>query len=253
MQAQPYDFNLTAGGSQNLAVVGTSFKLLSSTGPVQVLANTGARVLLMPGQGIRRFEFDSLTIIDKSGAANVGQILITGSDDKNAEMIDDRITGEVSVIDGARLRVLANSAFLASRSWTPAAATYGTAEIWNPAGSGKNLIVEEINLMQAGGSGLSYGFAVGWANTAQYAATITAASKKGGGTAGVGVVARNDEAVLLGGLTSSIYSYFPPVNQSMPVGLKEPFVIQPGQALRVQQMSVAVPISVGFQWFEESV
>ena len=54
MQAQSYDFKLTAGGSQRLAVVGTSFKLLSSAGPVQVLANTGARVLrdLYPVQGM---------------------------------------------------------------------------------------------------------------------------------------------------------------------------------------------------------
>ena len=59
---------------------------------------------LYAGQGQRK-EFQRLTVTDKSGAANV--VLIIVADD---DFIDDRITGEVSVIDGSKARTKTGAA-----------------------------------------------------------------------------------------------------------------------------------------------
>lgn len=245
MQAQPYDFTLPANGSVRIDVVGSTAKLLSASGLVQINTDTGARVSANPGQGIRNFDFGSITLVDKSGAPNNGFILIA-----DADMIDDRITGEVSVIDGAKSRVLSNTAFCRSITFNPGGAAYGTAELWNPAGSLKNLIVEEMTLLQGFAAG-AY-FNVGFGNTAQYGAPATGLSKKAGGVVSLGQIARNDEAVAGNGLVGQ-YVFAPPVNQTVGFGLKEPFIVAPGTTLRVQASFIGSVVSVGFQWFEESV
>lgn len=245
MQGQPYDFTIPAGGAVQLAVCGSTAKILAASGAVQIQTDTGARILAMPGQGVRNFDFGKITLVDKSGAVNKGFIWIA-----DADMIDDRITGEVSVIDGAKSRVLSNTAFCRSITFNPGGAAYGTAEIWNPAGSGKNLIVEELTLLQGFAAG-AY-FNVGFGNTAQYATPATGLSKKSGGVVSLGQIARNDEAVAGTGLNGQ-YVFAPPVNQTVGFGLKEPFIIQPGATLRVQASFVGSVVSVGFQWFEEPV
>ncbi|MCK6388595.1 MAG: hypothetical protein L6Q65_13475 [Zoogloea sp.] len=94
MQAQTYDYNLTAGGAQVLAVAGSSLKLLTATGLLEVQTDTGARMKLLPGQGLKGFKFERLTLIDRSGVSNKGTILVSDS-----EMIDDRVNGIVTIAD----------------------------------------------------------------------------------------------------------------------------------------------------------
>ncbi|MCL6484930.1 MAG: hypothetical protein I4O49_12305, partial [Janthinobacterium lividum] len=104
-----YDFNLSPGGAQNLDVKGRFFKYRSGTGAIRVRASKGGYVDLLPGQGVRGFDFESLTVADRSGANNVG-VLIVGDFDFQ----DDRIAGTVDVVDGGRTRTLAGIAFGAS-------------------------------------------------------------------------------------------------------------------------------------------
>lgn len=243
--ASPQDFTLNAGASVQVAASGAYLKLLTATGKVRVITNTGITMDLMPGQGFRRQKFDSFIVQDKSGALNTGVFLIASD-----EMVDDRVTGEVSVIDGMKSRVLANQAFARSQTWNPGAGAYGTAELWNPASSGKLIVLEEISLMQT--SALGTGFTMGFATSAQYAAPATGLSKKSGGAASVGQVAKFDEAAAGANLTG-IYAFYTDVNRTVPFGLKEPVVILPGAAFRVGALFAGAALSVGFQWFEESL
>lgn len=250
MQAQPYDFTLTAGGSQKLDVAGTSFKLLSSTGPVQVLANTGARILVNPGQGIRRFEFDSLILLDKSGAANVGQILITGSED-GAEMIDDRITGEVSVIDGAMARTLAGTAFWGSVYVPSVAGSIGVCELYNGASSAKNMIVERIGIAPVGAGGTFHiGFISG--SVPGNSGNVPMRSKlSGAGASSSGLL-------YYGSNPGSVFSWIVDLYLDVPgrtefIQLPEPMVIRPGLGLCVDCGSANQAFSVNFEFFEVPV
>jgi len=93
-----YDFTLGAGGSQLISVPGTYFKVLTASGgTVRVRLDTGESYKLKPGQGARLPAgkwFRDLSIIDTSGGANVGTIFVGDSGS-----IDDRITGDVSIVD----------------------------------------------------------------------------------------------------------------------------------------------------------
>jgi hypothetical protein len=94
MIGQIYDFALTAGGTQVLEVTGEFVKVISSTGLVRIEADTGARLDALAGQGFRKDNFTRLVLRDRSNAVNVGRLFVAYGD-----MIDDRVTGDVSIID----------------------------------------------------------------------------------------------------------------------------------------------------------
>lgn len=134
--ARVYDFTIPAGGAVTVLAEGSFYRLMTAAGSIEVRRNNGSIVgPLLPGQG-ERAEFLSLTLTDKSGASNPGSILI-GDD----TFIDDRISGEVSVIDGEVARSLAAVAFIGSNYMNPGAGLSAHVQLWNPVGSGKRLVV----------------------------------------------------------------------------------------------------------------
>jgi hypothetical protein len=142
-----FDFTLLANGGQAVDIAGSFFKYKAGIGAIKIQTDRGGSVTLLPGQGVRNAQFTRLQIVDASGLPNSG-ILIAG----NEEFIDDRISGSVaitagtlSVVDDGKSRTLSGSAFIATIGQSAAAGTYATLQLWNPAGSGKNLIVESIN------------------------------------------------------------------------------------------------------------
>lgn len=138
--AKIYDFTLTANGSFVLPVEGDYFKVLSATGLVEVTGDSfGSLGSVLPGQGLDNTPFKRLVIKDKTGSANIGTLLV--ADEK---FIDDRITGEVSVIDGGAWRSKSNKSFLGTGYSTCGAAQFSAVQLWNPAGTGSNLIVKSI-------------------------------------------------------------------------------------------------------------
>src|SRR5207253_5023923 len=94
--------------------IGSYFKVLSATGTFEVTGDAfGQLGALLPGQGLRLEEgqFTRLTFRDTSGAPNLLYVLVAGDG-----FIDDRITGEVSVIDGEKARTLAGGMFAGAPS-----------------------------------------------------------------------------------------------------------------------------------------
>lgn len=136
--AKVYPIELAAFGTFRLPVQGSYFKIRTATGRVEVSGNTFGKLgALDAGQGLRGAWFDDLTLTDVSGGANEIEIIVAA-----AEFVDDRITGEVSVIDGARGRTLAGDEFTSS-TWTGAVAAgeTGAVQLWNPLGSGVRLVI----------------------------------------------------------------------------------------------------------------
>lgn len=242
MNAQQYDFTLPAYGSVELAVSGSMVKLLDSNGRVKIFTDSGASVQCDPGQGIRNFAFQKLKIVDLSGSANTGFVLVAGS-----EMIDDRITGEVSVIDGGKGRTAANQAFIGVGAIAGAGA-YPHAQIWNPAGSGKNVFVSQIvltlNTAAAIGCGLS--------NVQMATQLQKVKSKRYGGADGVAQFRTEANVAQLGGNQYAFYAYLP-ANQPVVWKPAEPFMLVPGSGLIACPGTVGVTLYATFDIYEEAI
>ena len=147
-----YDFTLSAGGAMPLLVEGGYFKIYSCTGVLAVSIDGGSTIgPINTGQGMKT-EFKRLTIVDQSGAANVGKIIVASN-----EFVDGRISGEVSVIDQAYKNTLANKTFASSNSSAAVAGQFSHCQLFNnnPA---VNTILKSISLSVTVASGVAYGF-----------------------------------------------------------------------------------------------
>lgn len=134
-----YDFSLAAGAGVTLDIAGKFFKYKSGTGLIRVRGSSGGYLDLMPGQGVWGTEFTSLTVQDRSGAQNVG-VLLAGNDDFR----DDRITGDVTVLDNGKSRSMSGVSFFRMRAAGPAATQYAWVQVFNPIGSGKTIALNKI-------------------------------------------------------------------------------------------------------------
>lgn len=88
-----YDFSVPAGGVYRLPVTGAYFRIMSSTGAVNVtVEGVGTLPALQSGQALKGIPFGALILQDASGAPNVGQILVASS-----EFQDNRLNGTVDL------------------------------------------------------------------------------------------------------------------------------------------------------------
>lgn len=242
MHARIYDFTLTAGGMQRLPVVGDFFKVISSLGTINVNADTGAVLDVMPGQGLREFPFNTLTITDKSGAANSGKILVGFSG-----MIDDRVTGEVSVIEGGAVRTRSGAAFAGANRTSAAAGQYPHVQLWNPAGSGKRAVVSEIGM----DASIASDIGVRWSTAplAALASTPNGVSKIAGGAVSACEVRAEANAAVLG---TTFYGVAADAKH-MIHKLTEPVILLPGYGLIVVCVTLATAVRGNFQFYEEAL
>jgi hypothetical protein len=136
-----YDFSLAGSASVVRDVKGKFFKYKSGAGLIRVGLSTGQYVDLLPGQGIWGVDFTWLTITDKSGVANAG-VVLAGEFDFH----DDRIAGDVSIIDNSKSKVLSGVEFIRYRSTPAGAGTYSIVQLFNPTGSGKNIAIRQMQI-----------------------------------------------------------------------------------------------------------
>ncbi len=235
-----FDFTLAAGQSQALEVSGRFFKYKSGTGVIRVRASKGGYIDLLPGQGVWNVDFTSLTITDKSGAANVG-VLVAGEFDYR----DDRITGTVEVISGEKARVIAGNSFSGSMGTSADPSFPAMVQIYNPAGSGKNVFVNRIII---GGSAAGEWIV---SSTATQLATLVGVfpNKKMGGAASVSERRREARAAL----GSTIFDFYCTLNVPFDIAMAEPLMVTPGNGIVVYPATVNVPAVANFQFYEDPV
>lgn len=248
-----YDFTLAAGGVQQVDVVGDSIIVKAATGLVEVRTDNGQFERLMPGQGWADLPFKRLYIADRSGAANVGSISVyrthpgaESADDPTFKprYIDNRVTGDVSIIDTQKTRSLADSAFMLAGYQAAAAGVFSHVQLLNPAASGKRVVLTEFDLASS--------TAQSWNLRAYSVALATLVgngpSKQFGGVNGVAQVRIGTNAAALGNL---VLQGFIPALASFLRPLREPIVLPAGIGLVVVSGAVNVDLIGSFEWYEE--
>lgn len=245
--ARIYDFTLTAGGSFQLNTEGSYVRIMSATGMVELVTDTFRIGPIQAGQGTKGQPFKRLTINDRSGAGNVGTVLVA-----DADFIDQTILGSVNVIDGGKARTLALQTFMSNQNGgVPAAGIYSNQALKNPAGSGKNLIIKTICVSGQNATLVNFGrFAVGLTNTGFDNSGIS--KNFSSVAASVGVVQSDVTNYNTPYSTSLLGQMAIVANGRDAYKFDEPVIVTPGQCLRISSNTPAIAISGGFEWFEES-
>lgn len=244
---QQFDLNIPAGGSQAIDVAGDRVQFLSAVDPfaqIEIRPNFAqGNISLKPGQGFKFSEQVTRWIVFNRGTVVLSGYLLIGSGD----FFDQRIAGTVDVIDGGKARTLGNQAFMGTSYQGAVAAQYPHVQLWNPAGSGKQLIVGAFAAASA--------TAGGWQLRSAVAAltTLGAApgSKNVGGAGGVGQVRMVTNAAAQG-LTIMMQGYLQ-ASTLYEKKLNEPIVLAPGAGINVLANALNVDITANFEFFEESI
>lgn len=236
-----FDFNVQANQSQHIDVVGTFLKYKAGTGTIRVRLDGGGYIDLLPGQGVNNVNFTSVDVQDRTGSQNAGSILAGIYDFR-----DDRITGSVEVIDGGRTRTNTGQAFTAHLSQGADAANNSACQLWNPANSGKNLIVTQFVTYITGG----YALLLGMAQTQIAGTTGGVASKRCDGpvsvASGTNAIVAPASVGTLGGARMGLATgiVFKPT---------EPFLVKPGWAITWFSPGVNTTVGVDLEFFEEPI
>jgi hypothetical protein len=235
-----YDFALTPLGGQIINARGRFFKYRTGNGLIRVKLTDGAVIDLLPGQGVSNRNFESIEIIDKSGAINAGTILAGDFDFR-----DERITGTVDIVDGGFNRTKAGQAYMSGPGVS--GADYSEVQIWNPAGSGKVLIVEAMTFSSNLASQIDFGISTVQLGTA-YLAPL---SKLAGGAASVALARVQNTAVR--SAIQPLGLVLVQANGTEVVQLREPVLITPGYGLTSQNVNTNRSVLSTFEFIEQAL
>ncbi len=162
-----------------------------------------------------------------------------------------RTAGVVQVVDGGKARTLASNTYLASAASGAAAGLYSHCQIWNPIGSGKNIVIQQVimGIVVSGGGAA----AATLRPTAAPIATLQASpqSKLINAATGVAQARAEQSAAPLGAAQLagfSIQSLVPFVYR-----MTEPVVLRPGSGLLMAVLQVNTSAELNAELYEEQV
>jgi hypothetical protein len=240
--AKIYEYPLAANQTVIIPVDGGFYKLLAATGDVQISrnGNTGLRPLL-PGQGERE-NFKTLTITDLSGAANNVEIIVA---DNN--FVDDRIYGNVQVIDGGRLLTMTDAAYVGSAFVGASVGNYSAGQLWNPAGNTKWASISRVICSSSTANPV---FELRPHNAALTTlGNIPQPKRVLTGSSNSTMQVRRDQTVaIVGG--SVIGVVLGAARSIWPFDFKEPVILPPGQGLILVNSTANADIAVNFDFYE---
>ncbi|WP_284894805.1 hypothetical protein [Burkholderia sp. lyk4-R2A-23] len=253
---QKFDFTAPASGaSQTINAPGRYLKYVagtaggSDTGLILTPGGKpGSKILLYPGQAITlpgdgTAGPNAWTIANALGQAQISGIVVIG----NGRLDDNTLQGTVQVVDGGKARTLAGSAYVAVGGCGAVAATYGHWQLWNPAASGKRLIVKAITAAPAGGMGVDVGF-----STAVLTGSATATSTKlAGGAASSASMYSQNNATLIGGTNGYEFVANFSSGGNLQYVYQEPIVVPPGWGLTMRGEQQNVAFNGIFEYTEE--
>lgn len=251
---QLYDITIAANTTRQLDAPGSYFYYYagSAGGADSTITlrgvSSGLRLILKPGQAFRLPQGNVETSWILTNYANtatiIGTVMVGDGD-----ITDNRVTGSVEVVDGGKNRTNAGTAFsIAINTGTPVVGQYAHCGIWNPSGSGKNVIVERLIISASVASIITYGWATAFLGT-QYTG---GGSKKSGGAVSAGLNTSGNSATFLP--TGFMYLGQIQVNANAPFDLvlKEPIIIQPNAGLAVASATGNNSVVLTAEYFEES-
>jgi len=143
---RPYDFNLSANGSQVVYAVGKYLKLLSATGGVSIRVDGGSALPMTVGQGLELEDgetWSEITITDTSGGTNTGKLFI------GAGRFTDQ-SGQMTLMnDPDGVRGLMGQSYRSGIDKTFAGAGNEGHGLYNPTASTKRLVLRSIELIDS--------------------------------------------------------------------------------------------------------
>jgi hypothetical protein len=237
-----FDFNVGANQSQHIDVVGTFLKYKAGTGTIRVRLNGGGYIDLMPGQGVNNVNFTSEDVQDRTGAQNTGTILAGIYDFR-----DDRISGTVDVVDGGKARTAQGIAFYAYVNAAKSAGNFAHSQLWNPVGSGKNLIVEKVMLTNGSVATLQ---SLRYGGVAMPTLGTPPVNKKLNGPASVAQCRSDLNAAQSGAI---MFNSYVSANLLLPLVPNEPIVVPPGNGIMAVGGEVGNDAPVTFEFYEDPI
>ena len=134
---------LAAGAQWRVGVAGDFFRLAVAPYSVSVSLLVGNRIIgtmagMLAGDYVKDIHFDGILITNGTTAPDVTMQIAGGGAGS------DRVLGEVSVINGELARVKAGMCFTGANYSAPVAGQYSLCQLYNPAASGKNVILNKI-------------------------------------------------------------------------------------------------------------
>jgi hypothetical protein len=200
---------------------------------------------MQPPSGFQRFAITSsvaqtvkfLVSSGDSGTRSVaGTVAVAGT---------VSVVGTVNIIDGGKSRTLANGAFIAEISTGGSAGNAPALQLWNPVGSGKNVIISKFHV-GTDTAGAAY---CGWSNTL-IGGLASPVSKLAGGAAPV--AKKSTAAGALGGVLNRTHTVNLLSNDYKPIELREPIVLPPGYGFYLQHtQAAAVGLFASLEFIEE--
>ena len=243
-----YPFAIGAYEALPLLVQGSYFKILSATGMVDVTGDTfGTVEALQAGQGLRGQDFGRLVVRDRSGGSNMVRLLI-GDD----QFIDDRISGEVAVIDGNKSRSIAGGAL----AWRPQTSVtvqgnHAFAQIWNPAGSGRRAVVDAMSVNNSVTGDVFYGLTTVQLANVAVDRVVSVSSVNVPDTVMVGRVQESANYLENMAVAGSVYLQQWVTNR---VEFARPFIVMPGCGFVIGSAGTDVcTVNGSIEFFEEAM
>lgn len=246
---QIYDITIPTNATRQLSCQGKYFRYYSgqaggADATITIRSGTGGVLcVLKPGQSIKLLE----SVVDwylgnYANAATITGFVVVG----DGEITDTNIAGSVSVIDGGLARTQVNMAFLGSMLVSAVAAKYSHAQLFNPAASGKNVVVEALSFSSAAAG---YFFIAG-DNAQRATAGWDVFNKQIGGVVGVAVLREETNGVMQfvgpGALQYSVAAGIPQT-----INFREPVLLVPGKGLNVIFELVNVTITANYEYYEQ--
>lgn len=206
----------------------------------------GASLLLKPGQSIRLpVTIKQWRISNYANAATITGLVVIGY----GALEDDRVTGEVSVIDGGRSVTLSGAAFVGGAESPALAANYSHVQLWCPAASGKRLIVKKV------WASFPVAPATSHIELLTHNAALTTLVRSGlpkllGGATSTAELRAQQNAAVIG--TVGAGGFYVGANSPLLIPFEQPIVIPQGYGLAVHGQQNQAVWAV-FEWIEELV
>lgn len=232
-----------AGEIKTFLIQGEYLEILEAAYPIDVfmMDRSGAQLSTMRNAEVSYFsrpgKYEVIQV--QSPAAQTVRIFV-GSGDAGTR----KTSGDVSVIDGGKSRSIAGGALTAHMYSAAEAGMFTVAQLWNPIGSGKNIIVGQIIGAISGGFSLQI---KGTTVALPAPNSQNVGSKKIGGP--IGVALARVQSLAASVVNPANFA----VSSGIVVRLTEPFVLPPGTGLNFGAPVANNDAGVDLEYFEEAI
>lgn len=243
-----YKLNLDAYGSHSFGLVGEYIRIKSCIAGVLIETESGESIELGQGEDAKIGAFKSLTITNLHSAIQTIKISIGSAGSK---ISSSTVSGVVEVISGEISRTKANRAFIRSAIMTSSAANYPIVQYKNPAGSGKNVFINQILLF----SSALVDFRIGQLDADINAAKTYFANKKIGQAESLAYVMSLDSVTDLYSVAGYVHmsGITGTANTVLVLPIAEPIMLEPGRGLAFGSTAVNSKLVVNVQSIEEDI